>query len=317
MTNVRFYTNSEIETYKRCKRKWFLGYVMRYAKPPKLWGARQRGSLSHSSLDLYYSTGDDPLDFIRSEQVRLRQEYLGSMMEFEEGMAEEGVREIDKMCDLVLAMVEGYIEHVTTEGLDLDYELIETEQERSVSLDKYVPGTALLGKLDAKFRRLSDGFRVFFDHKTVGDLTQFPRWAHMSPQMLMYEMIEYLLLNEDDEEGLVDAGVYNMLRTVKRTARAKPPFYDRYEVRHNIHQLRSFFRQTVALIQEMERVRVTVSPDNHQSLCPPTPSQDCTWSCDFFSVCSLTDDGGDWQGLLDEAYQQQDPLARYTFVEKG
>ena len=318
MTDGYYYTNSELGTAKRCLRKWFLGYVLQRQKPLKLHGSRQRGTLAHNALELYYASGDDPRDFVRAEGIRLRQEYLDAHHDDEvyEGQYDEDLREIEKMVDLVLAMIEGYVDWVVEGGVDADYELLNTEFESAVPFNEWIHSPRpvyLLGKMDARFARISDGFKVFFDHKTVPNLAELPKWAHMNPQMLTYHLLEYLT----QDEMLTDGGMYNMLRTVKRSARANPPFFGRHEVRHNVHQLRNFFTQTVALIQRLEQLRELADVTTHQHLCPPNPTNDCAWSCDFYMICPMMDDGSDWQGLLNDAYQVGNPLARYQLIEKG
>jgi hypothetical protein len=172
----------------------------------------------------------------------------------------------------------------------------------------------LLGKLDARWKRLSDGARVFMDHKVVGDLVQFPKWAHLSPQMLTYHLIEYLL-KEDDE--FTDGGIYNLLRKSKRTQRAKPPFYLRHEVRHNVHQLRNFYTRTMGLISDMYDTEVRLNEGAVPIIeCPPAPTEDCAYMCEYFTLCAMMDDGSDWGGLMEDAFVLTDPIARYIDIEK-
>jgi hypothetical protein len=48
----------------------------------------------------------------------------------------------------------------------------------------------------------------------------------------------------------------------------------------------------------------------------PSPNMDCTWSCPFFSVCSMFDDSSDVERMLEYRYKKYDPLDRYTTVIK-
>jgi hypothetical protein len=39
------------------------------------------------------------------------------------------------------------------------------------------------------------------------------------------------------------------------------------------------------------------------------PSRDCTWDCDFYTMCMLQENGGDWQTHKEVAYRVADPYA--------
>jgi hypothetical protein len=39
------------------------------------------------------------------------------------------------------------------------------------------------------------------------------------------------------------------------------------------------------------------------------PTRDCTWDCDFYTMCMLQDNGGDWETHKEVAYRVADPYA--------
>ncbi len=308
---MRYYTNSEIGTYLRCRRKWYLAYVRKlHARREKFRPARTVGAIVHDCLAQEYE-GQVEWKHTLKLHADILLDIWGDVLPEDPDLA----KEIKDTLEYVAAIVEGYWQWVEEEGGDSDLRLIDVEQERSVELDLSKPEpVALLGKLDARFQRESDGMRVFMDHKVVGDLVKFPRWAHMSPQMLTYHLIEYLLQEEKD---VTDGGIYNLLRKSKRTARATPPFYLRHEVRHNLHQLRAFYVRTASLISTMYDTEVRLNEGSESLVeCPPAPNEDCAWSCEFFTMCGMMDDGSDWGGLLEEAFMEGNPLARYVNIEK-
>lgn len=309
------FTNSELETLRRCKRKWYLGYV-RALEPARdrIIPPRLRGNIVHQSLQLYYELGENPLVFIQSEMTRVLAEYEASV-EFPDT---EVQRDIEKTFDLALAMIEGYLVWVSEEGVDADLEFQGAEVELSYPLGerhKDLPNISILGKIDERFQRQSDGFVAFMDHKTVGDLVSLPKWAQINTQLLHYHVLVKLTETEDRE---IDGGIFNMLRTVKRSARSNPPFYDRWTVRHNRIQLNNYYQHMLAEIREALELRLTLDRGtSHHQACPPTPTGDCAWSCSFFSVCPMMDDGSDWEGFLQDAYKSHHPLDRYKSLEKG
>jgi len=50
---------------------------------------------------------------------------------------------------------------------------------------------------------------------------------------------------------------------------------------------------------------------DHMSVAYPHPMEDCSWSCDFFPVCPMFDDGSHVEAAIAALYEEQDPMARY------
>jgi CRISPR/Cas system-associated exonuclease Cas4 (RecB family) len=56
-------TNSEIQTFKDCKRKWWLGYYRALKKQSKTYtGPLVLGVRIHNALEAFYTTGENPVD---------------------------------------------------------------------------------------------------------------------------------------------------------------------------------------------------------------------------------------------------------------
>ena len=97
-----------------------------------------------------------------------------------------------------------------------------------------------------------------------------------------------------------------------------PPFYGQIENGHNMHELRSMWKRVHKIIEEIIELRLGfMAQGDHQYLAPPTPGRHCTWACDFYPVCSMMDDGSNWEGLLDEYYTHVDPHERYAAQDQG
>ena len=63
MTATIQITNSEVSTFKGCRRRWYLGYYRRLKPKTKDYtGPLALGSRVHRALELYYSTGEALLD---------------------------------------------------------------------------------------------------------------------------------------------------------------------------------------------------------------------------------------------------------------
>lgn len=306
---MKYLTNSELKVWRRCRRWWYFQHYLNLAPNREhLSEARETGSVVHAAIAEAYETNwaQDPESTVVLACERLREAYAES---------ETDLETIDRIEDYARLIVTGYLQWLEEEGADQGLTLVATEEE--VSFEMHGTGVTILGKLDARFQREMDGARVFMDHKVVGNLTDYPKWAHLDPQFKMYHTLERLT---KAEEEWTDGGIINMLRKSKRTSRATGPFYMRWEVRHNVHELRAFYQQLHEAAKEMlwveGRLREGIWQSHMAAKMAPTPSVNCTWECPFFSACPMMDDGSDIAGYLEAAYTVVDPLERYQ-MERG
>lgn len=85
--------------------------------------------------------------------------------------------------------------------------------------------------------------------------------------------------------------IWNMIKRNKQTARAKPPFYQRYELAINGDQLRQFYAQLQGQIEEILRTEARLNAgESHIVAAYPTPTGDCSWKCQYFTVCGAMND---------------------------
>jgi hypothetical protein len=269
-------------------------------------GALALGSRIHAALDDYYANGTPLLhahaNLVNAEKAMLLEEF-------------KDVSELEKEAELGHIMLDGYLQWVEENGIDAELEMISTEEQITAPL--FNGEVELTGKLDMRVRRKADGVRMFRDFKTVGgSLGDFANLAPMNEQILTYMLLES---TKADESERSDGGIFTMLKKVRRSAAARPPFYDQIEVRHNIFTLRSFWDRIHGTIADLMRVRKALdegeSPAFHVY---PRPSRDCKWKCPFFNVCTLVDDGSAAEQAISELFVEADPYAYYgTQDNKG
>lgn len=298
-------SNSEIQTFKDCKRKWFLSsYLGLRLKNQSVVGPLALGSRIHAALEAYYTEGEDLLKAHAKLLDADRQWMLEELRD---------ITELENEGELGRIMLEGYLEWLAETGADSEWEVISAE--RVVSAPLFDGAVELRGKLDMRVRRLADDVRLFVDFKTCQNFADLTRGAYMDEQFLTYHMLEQM---KPDEDMRCDGGVYIMLRKVKRTASARPPFYERLEVRHNKQFLNSFWFRIHGEIQDMLRLRAQLDAGvDHRQVAYPRPTRDCHWKCPFFSVCPLIDDGSAAEQMLEELYEQHDPNERYREAAAG
>ena len=300
-----YISNSQIQSYKDCPRKWYLQYYRELGKrQPDIKGPLPLGTKIHKILELIYTQEDfEP-------QAMLQAMYdADEALVLQTAFPDDLMKELGKERDLAKAMVEGFIEWREEEGIDSDYEFIQAEE---VITWEVMPGVFLRGKLDQRLRRKSDGAILFNDWKTTATFTD--RWLLvLNEQMKFYHMLELLA---SGGETRTDGALYTMLRKVKRTATAKPPFYMREEVRHNKEEISRFYLATVRLVETIIKVRAELDSGMSMNyVVPPRPSRDCSWKCDFKNICPLFDDGSAVELSIQEHFVHVDPDARYNEEE--
>lgn len=307
-------SNSEIQTFKTCRRKWWLTYYRELALDPKyqnLDGALTLGTKIHVALEMLYSMEANPVtvvDYLYEQDFAK----LG-----DDPMSDLAFIDLKKEQDLAHVMLEGFLVWREEEGIDHGLELVGLEE--VVQVPTNVPGVALRGKMDQRWIRRVDGARLFRDWKTTQSLSDPPKILPMDEQMKFYHLLEFLdALNKTgkEPEWRTDGALYTMLRKVKRTANAKPPFYGQLEVHHNMAELRSMWLRVYRIIEEISMTRAELDRGGDPLyVCPPRPSRDCSWSCPFFMACPMFDDGSNVEGLLEERYRHVNPHERYEAEE--
>lgn len=316
---LRRISNSEIQTFKRCRRKWWLAWFrdlrLRAESPV---GVRQIGDRVHRALREWYvphrgAGRADPRDALEA-LIKSDWEALAKLPPAGEITQEAVAAQFQKEADLERVILDGYVQWLTETGVDADYVVIEPE----AYLEAPVPGITgvlVIGRLDVRVRRLSDDLRLFMDHKVVGDFTRSTRVLHLDEQVLTYMLLEQL--QSDDDDQATAGALYNMLRRSKRTAAARPPFFQRVEVHHNPAELDSFTRRLRGVVGQIEDVRwhlENTSSDPLQ-LVYPTPTSDCAWQCPFFGVCGMFDDGSRVEAAVNRYYEKTDPTSYYVDTE--
>jgi RecB family exonuclease len=298
-------SNSEIQTFKDCRRKWWFQYYRRLKPKQKQYtGALALGSRVHEALDQYYSTGKPLLEayagLVEDEKTILLAEF-------------RDVDTLEKEAELGRIMLDGYLEWVEEEGIDSELEMISTEE--IISMPMFNGEIELQGKLDMRVRRKADGVRMFRDFKTVGgSLSDFAQLAPMNEQIMTYMLLEQ---HQNGEGERSEGGIFTLLKKVRRTTAARPPFYDQFEIRHNIFTMRSFWDRIHGTVADMMRVRTALEGgENPAYHVYPRPSRDCKWKCPFFNVCTLVDDGSAAEPAIEEMYDEGDPYAYYGDQEK-
>lgn len=314
--DARLISHSEVATFKRCRRKWWLAWYrgLRLARESPT-GPRAIGDRVHRALAQWYVADGERVDPRTALEALIAADTQAILTKFAGDEALPGMLiAMKKDDDTERAMISGYVQWLEETGADANYEVLSSETYE----DALLPGVVgrggvpvfVIAKMDAKVRRRSDGVLRFIDHKTVADFASKTMLLAIDEQMLWYDLIEILTNTPLGERS--GGAIYNMMRRVKRTVKAKPPFYERMEIIHNRHQVERFYEQlwgTIHDLLDLER-RLDEGKSHHQ-VAYPNPNPNCTWDCDFRMICPLFNDGSRVEGMVSTYYVAGDPLSYY------
>ena len=320
VNGYRLVSNSEIQTYKKCRRRWYLSWYLGLApRYRNVQGVRSTGTRLHVGLEARYQPGKPaPLSVVLAALRAAQAEDLASAQAqpFPDG---DLLKKLSRDFELEQIMLTGYLEWLEEEGADANLEVISSEayveaEIPGVAGNTDVPPVKVIGKLDTRVMDVRTGRRAFIDHKSVSTF-KVPMLGQ-NQQILHYELLEFLSL--PDADSRCDAAYYNMLRRVRRSAKAIPPFYKRVEVRHNQHELRAYEQHLVGTVTDIQNTERALREDRKMLplVAYPTPSRDCDWQCDFQQVCRMFDDGSRVQAALDERFEKVNPLDYYQGKER-
>jgi PD-(D/E)XK nuclease superfamily len=310
--NIWYVTNGELRTWSECQRRWYFSTYLQLGNPERrLVGPGAVGTRYHAPLAVWYQPvpGDPWGKF--NEDVQNDRDYLEDT-----GAPPERAKQFETEVDLVRAMLEGYFEWVAETSADAGLTVVAPEAvvEANPQFPE-APHVRLLAKIDARMIDERDGSRVFIDHKSVGSFLDALKTLHLDEQMLHYHLVEYLKLVEEglNLELRAAGALFNMARKVKRTERAEPPFYMREPVPHNRMQLQSYWQRVRGKVEAITRARQELDAGrSHLEVVPPHPTKDCSWKCEFYTVCPMMDDSTSRaEDFLAEQFVKIHPLARY------
>lgn len=278
------FSHSEMAVFKECRRKWMMQYhwKLRRKREPRSV-ARDTGILVHEALDLFYKAGG--LNGVNTAEMAL--EYLRNASDEDMLKVDETERKgVKEAHDVARILTEGYFEWLQETGADVG--LIIDRSELELRAPGPVDGTEIMGIIDLGGTDERSGDLFVMDNKVTISIDNMVKTLHIMEQAPMYAVLAKIN-DADPNRGF--RVIWNMIKRNKQTARAKPPFYQRYELAINADQLRQFYAQLQGQIEEILRVEARLNAgEPHVMVAYPTPTQDCSWKCPYFSVCGAMND---------------------------
>jgi CRISPR/Cas system-associated exonuclease Cas4 (RecB family) len=304
-------SQSEVRTFKTCRRQWYLGWIEGYTMRPEhraATGVAQLGTNVHTALEAYYGYDLDPLAVLAWIYNGLRAD------------RPEAEKDLNSEQSYASTMVEGYLQWASENGTDQEFEVIGTERLMSVPMvveypyqDGLIESTAvvLTGRIDQTIRQRDGSGRAYIrDWKTVGDLSKADA-LQRDEQMRWYDLLYWLASQADDDVQLMSGVYYTMLKRSKRTMRARPPFYDAVFIHYTAADRRSMLLRTRRVLGELLLIEDELrNGADHLAVAYPHPEETghCRY-CPFKEVCALADDGSRFDDALNGVYVKADPYA--------
>lgn len=298
---------SSIQGFTSCPRSWYLRDLRRLSPATdRRSGPLWFGGRIHNALEAW-------CDGTTSSPV----EAWHAICAHEFAIAAENEAPTDQLtkdATLGLVMLEGFMEWWPTRGEEQEYEQLAVEEEHhdilSLDVDDVPVDIRLNGKLDRLLRHRETGDVVVGDWKTTDKLaeTAYNELAQSSQPRI------YRALLAATRPDLPVTGIrYTMLRKVKRTAAAKPPFYFDLDLTLTAHDVEEHMRRVRTVVRQMLAVKHAVEEGvDHRDVATWNRSWKCT-TCPFKNPCELWQSTGAAaaEAMLEDNYVERDPFERY------
>jgi RecB family exonuclease len=288
---IRQIRNSEIAKYLRCQRSWMLGYHQGLEPD---WGQRvtprtyDTGSAAHAGLRAYYE-GRNPADGIREYQLEC----------YDNLSPKADILAWSKIFDMAQAMVAHYPAWLDDEGLDIAETTLSLEAQMELPLGTFLGDEVIIYGTPDRIVRTGSGI-VVEDWKT-GDIDR--------PFMMEsdWQLLNYMLMAEHKFGEAPVAARHRRLKRSMHTARAKTPQYSQEQVNFNRDRLavhRQHLEKTVTdMVRKMQELEAGA---DEVYACTPVRIGQCSWDCSFTPVCSMMDDGADYEYVLALDYRKRE-----------
>lgn len=273
---------TELSTFARCKRQWYLKYFRGYKLRKDInVESRTVGTLFHQAVAHYYAPDkfDEPFqpmfELLATDELDI-----------------DTHDHYDKTLKQSTMMFENYREWLKYEEEDRFIEVISVEEKLNVPIKTVLPDLndqysdmKLLGYVDLVGQDSRTGLPFLMEHKTT--LSSYNHWLASTLLQLKWQVKLYTLMYLQEDNRELDV-VFNVARRVK-TKKSQPPLFWRYKILFGPKELehaRKVFTQRVTELLEYDEL-IRTYPD-YESWA--NPAFHCSF-CDFKPVCSTFDEG--------------------------
>lgn len=292
------YSNSEIGTWRDCRRKWMLTYYVGLRKKERdVRFPTEVGNLVHGAFETFYLNGGihatDSAALAHQYLVDKRAEDLAECI----GEHHETIIKAHKTADACLS---SYLHWLDETGADLDLRIIGSEDKLEMSGP--IENTVLNGRIDLLAEDTRTGDIVVIDLKLVASISEKIRMLHLDTQSKTYALLARAKYKRPVRVA------FRIVKMNQRSARTKGPQEEEYAIVLNDGQVDTYFQQLRGIMGDIASVTERLDRgEHHQVVAYPSPSDTCSWKCPFFAVCPLLDDpASDAEWLLNDGFERKD-----------
>lgn len=283
-------SNSEINEFRRCKRKWAFTYYYGYQRinEPIYF---TEGTLWHEVMEAYYRADID----YRADAG------MGVLSNAELHQNDARI-DYKKWRNLLRHY------HAECESSGLDHGLAVAAVERTLSTELF-DGVGLRGQVDLLFFDADRGILVLPDHKSAAS------FRNLEDTLLINQQVRTYALLCAETEGLETPRevMFNVVRKVDpEDGRSKPPYFTRLHSYVSDGLLAQHREEVCQTARDIMMMREFLDTQQDQPVLPPTVDQSCSW-CQYNPVCQVWNDpAADPMWLLGTLFVEGDPNARYN-----
>lgn len=310
--------------YKRCPKKWY--YKWRLGLVPRAisFGALDLGSWMHLAFQDWYQAGrkrNGSLAALFADHAQAAIKAAGR-----NGAPDHAIDQADQLALLGEAMAGAYESHygkdaetnVIAAELPLEFTISDPVTREVIAIHRLKPDLVFADSSgDVWLMEHKTAAQIRTDHLSIDDqarpygvMAERPlRKAGLIKRGSEFKGIVYNFLRKafpDDRERNADGKALNKNGSVSK--RQPAALFARRKVRLTDDAKRvaldRIYADTVVVTELTKSLR---SKHLLRETIPTTPHHSCPRFCQYFSLCELEEQGGDWRGLQRSAFVRRDP----------
>ena len=303
MTDPIRISHSDIAQWLRCRRLFDWQYRLEFMTEEKLWGPRACGFRVHAALEAFHKTGEHPVDV----HQRLGERDVAIVT----AMGAPGWAIDELYSDMVIGRncCSAYYDWTVDEGPYDGYDI-----EPEVTLEAPILGgrVILIGKVDLKLTRRSDGWIAVDDFKTASASSRTNIMANLEKSYQHY--VYQVLMALNFPETVIGEALYTVIWKMKNPTRSSFPLVERIRVPGLASSLPIKKLQIEEIVCDMLEFSQRAGAQALDPSAYPTPADSCRW-CDMRHPCGLADENpAGAVSLLMTEYRHGPRHARYLPV---
>ena len=205
-------SNSDIGSYKTCRRQWYLGSMLGLKdRHQKVHGPLVLGTRVHDALEAHYGMGEPLVESYNEIASAELEELRRSGIVFDESAWM-------KEAELGRIMLEGFVQWAEETGFNSEFVVTGTEQKITHQTHIGDQPVSLRGKIDLRVKILSTDQNMIMDWKTTSRFVNLTKNINLNEQIKMYMMLERLKYKDDgvDDREFLQGGALVMLLKNRR-----------------------------------------------------------------------------------------------------